>query len=404
MKLISNGNGTGHKGALEAVFADADQITLSVAFMKEGGAAFVEPLVKARLNKGATVEAFIGTDFFVTEPKALKRLLDLQNASDRFTVFVGRQERSTFHPKAYVGRRPDGVRCLVGSANLTGGALGGNDELSISVELMPKDPLAQDLEAAFTAFRDGNRFQRLDALVLEQYSSRFAIADRKKREAEKAIQDEIDEAFDLRKLDDHWTRFQRDPDAVQDLRQRRIDRLEALRRQKAICELDTKGRLSSASAEAFRSHLRDLMSSAEGRPHLWHSDAIYRQGSKALDRPKEMIDLFILGKAASSMSVESGYAAMREAAKAIPGVGMNMITEILCTYAPQRFAVFNGNTSGALRTLGFSTPASVQSVSVAKYVEICRTIDALRERIGGADFTDADAFLNWVYFKEVRAR
>ena len=101
------------------------------------------------------------------------------------------------------------------------------------------------------------------------------------------------------------------------------------------------------------------------------------------------------------MPVEEGYTLMREAAKAIPGVGVNMVTEILCTYAPKRFAVFNGNTSSALRTLGFAAPANptLQSVSSAKYAAICRTIDALRARIGGDDFTDADAFLNWVYFE-----
>lgn len=402
MRLISNNNAGGHREALASVFADADQITMSVAFLKDGGAAFVEPLLKARLKEGATVEAFIGTDFFVTEPKALKRLLDLQSTSERFTVFVGSQQRSTFHPKAYVGRGAKGVRCLVGSANLTGGALDGNDELSVLTEMKAGDPLGEELQAAFASFRDGGRFQRLDALVLEQYGSRFAVADRWRRKAEKAIEDEIETAFDLRTLDDHWSRFQLDPDALEDLRQRRIDRKEALRRQRAICGLSTKGRLSSADAETFKSNLRDLMSSAEGRPHLWHSDAIYRQGTKALDRPKEMIELFELGQKASSMPVEEGYALMRAVAKAIPGVGVNMITEILCTYAPKRFAVFNGNTSSALRTLGFSAPASptLQSVSAAKYAAICRTIDALRARIGGADFTDADAFLNWVYFEE----
>lgn len=402
MRLITNGNAGGHREALASVFADADRITMSVAFLKDGGAAFIEPLLEARLKNGAIVEAFIGTDFFVTEPKALQRLLELQSAWDLFTVFVGNQQRSTFHPKTYVGRRAEGVRCLVGSANLTGGALEGNDELSVLTEVNAGDALSQELEAAFATFRDGGRFQRLDRLVLEQYASRFAIADRWKRKAEKAIQDEIEEAFDLRTLDDHWSRFQLDPDALEDLRQRRIDRNEALRRQKAICGLAVKGRLSSATAEAFTENLRDLMSSADGRPHLWHSDAIYRQGTKALDRPKEMIELFNLGQKASSMAVEEGYTLMREAAKAIPGVGVNMITEMLCTYAPGRFAVFNGNTSSALRTLGFSAPASptLHSVSASKYAAICRTIDALRARIGGADFTDADAFLNWVYFEE----
>ncbi|TPI53614.1 MULTISPECIES: hypothetical protein [unclassified Mesorhizobium] len=77
-----------------------------------------------------------------------------------------------------------------------------------------------------------------------------------------------------------------------------------------------------------------------------------------------------------------------------------MITEILCTFAPKRYAIFNGNTSGALAAIGISTPRSptVATLSAERYTQLCATIDALRRRIGGADFTDADEFLNWLYF------
>lgn len=83
-----------------------------------------------------------------------------------------------------------------------------------------------------------------------------------------------------------------------------------------------------------------------------------------------------------------------------------MIAEILCTFAPERYAVFNGNTSGALAAIGVATPRgpTVNGLSADRYAGLCMTIDALRARIGGADFTDADGFLNWLYFKTKAAK
>lgn len=91
---------------------------------------------------------------------------------------------------------------------------------------------------------------------------------------------------------------------------------------------------------------------------------------------------------------------MRELALDIPGVGVNMVTEILCTYAPGRYAVFNGNTAGALAAIGVSAPKgpTLKNLSAERYARLCGSIDGLRRRLGGADFTDADAFLNWLYF------
>lgn len=65
-----------------------------------------------------------------------------------------------------------------------------------------------------------------------------------------------------------------------------------------------------------------------------------------------MIELFALARVASRLSPGDGYATMRSAADAILGVGINMATKMLCTFAPVRYAIYNGNTVMALSTLG----------------------------------------------------
>ena len=142
------------------------------------------------------------------------------------------------------------------------------------------------------------------------------------------------------------------------------------------------------------------MGSAGGK-HLWGSGSIPRQGSKALDHPKKMIELFALAQRASRLRPLEGYAAMRKAAAAIPGVGINMATEMLCTFAPTRYAVFNGNTVGALSTLGIEVApfANFRAIGPDRYERLCETIKALAARVGAADLSEADAFLNWIYWK-----
>lgn len=93
---------------------------------------------------------------------------------------------------------------------------------------------------------------------------------------------------------------------------------------------------------------------------------------------------------------------MRASAGKIGGVGINMVSEMLCTFAPKRYAVFNGNTSDALRAVGADPPKSVTLFSPEAYARVCGIVEAVRRRIGGEDLSDADAFLNWIYQKKVK--
>jgi hypothetical protein len=63
--------------------------------------------------------------------------------------------------------------------------------------------------------------------------------------------------------------------------------------------------------------------------------------------------------------------------------------------------VVNGNTVTALAHLGLTFPGSttlgLEHVKPQRYAQITGLIQAVRDRIGAADFPETDAFLNWVY-------
>ena len=400
--LVANTGKASHTKIISDIIKNADEIIIAVAFLKRAGANLIAPLLEQRLVAGADVELFIGTDFFLTEPVALETLLALKDRYSACKIHLADRGAATFHPKAYVSRRCNQYRSLIGSANLTGGALSANEELSLCVDHGIGDALTAQLTATFDRYRKSLWFQDLDPLTLEQYASSHAIDARERKKYEKARDNALPSAFDLRVIE-HWYQLYRaDAKAMSDLAERKQRRVEALRVQAAIANLvDTP--LNVATKATFQAHLRDLMTSNGGR-HLWGSGDIHRRGSEALYHPRNVIAFFALGRAVAARPPGDGYDAMRKAGEPIPGVGLNMTTEILCTFAPDRYAVYNGNTVGALSTLGITTPAhpNFRAISSPRYERLCATIRALGGRIGSADFSETDAFLNWIYW-EVKA-
>ena len=361
-------------------------------------------MLKKRLSGGATVELFVGTDFFQTDPAALEELLKLQKVHPTCFVFVAARSPATFHPKIYTVRKSDVFQSLVGSANLTGGALGKNEELSLCVTHASGDALTKRLDETFKRYRAWDRLQPLGRLLLDQYSAAHKIDKREREKYAKARDAALPAAFDLGALA-RWHRYYlANAKAMSDLASRKKARARALKLQRKIAALN-ESPITRTAKDTLRDGLGDLIGSA-GSEHLWGSANIQRQGSQAKDHEKEMIRFFALGQSLARQQPTQGYAAIRKSGEQIPGVGINMATEMLCTFAPTRYAVYNGNTVVALATLGIEVAKHPQfhAISPARYASICETIKALGSRIGADDLSDADAFLNWVYFETKEGR
>ncbi|GGB39822.1 hypothetical protein GCM10011380_31670 [Sphingomonas metalli] len=401
--LVRNDGSGPHLDALERVIDGAIQIAIAVAFVKSKGLGRIVGGLKKRLGAGAAIEMFVGTDFCVTEPRALKDLLDLAKSQPKLTVLVAKPDaRATFHPKSYLGVGAKGARAMVGSANLTGGALQTNEELSVLWDMHLADPLLAELRAVFDGYRANPRFEPLDGVVLDRYRRRFKTAGEVKSRIEKEIAAYDADAFDLATLASLHAEFSSDREEVLALERRRRDRKAALVVQRQIARMAKIRRLSAHDRETFEGLFRDLVTSADGHRHLWHSGDIHRRGQEALSDPVATIALFELAAKVAAQPPEQGYAKVRKPAADIGGVGINMVSEILCTFAPKRYAVFNGNTAAALRAIGADPPRSVTLFSAEAYARACGVVEAVRRRIGADDLSDADAFLNWIYQNKVK--
>ena len=111
--------------------AKATEVDIAVAFVLETGIARLEEHFRDVLKRGGRIRFLTGNYLDVTEPRALKRLLDLEGNVDRRifetrspeSKYSERPFKSSFHPKAYITRTDgDGV-AFIGSSNLSQSAL-----------------------------------------------------------------------------------------------------------------------------------------------------------------------------------------------------------------------------------------------------------------------------------------
>jgi hypothetical protein len=384
-RLVSNGSPNDHHKALEELLGTATSISIAVAFLKVKGLEKIAPLLEARLKVKANFDIFVGRDFCLTEPAALESLEKLSKRYRSLRVFAAKPDaRSTFHSKLYLGVGPAKAILLVGSANLTGGAL------------------ILQIQSVFVGYLGSDRFEALDPVVLAQYRLLFKKAQDARRRIEREIAASTASLFDLARLSALHAEFVESREETKALHKRQRDREAANAVQREIAKMAELPKLSLGDQDAFQTRFRNLITSGDGHDHLWHSGDIHRRGQAALKHPKKTIAFFALAETAARLPVEEGYAKLRKSAGDTEGVGINMVSEILCTFAPARYAVFNGNTAKALRVIGADPPNAGSLFSPAAYARVCGIIGAVQERIGGKDLSDTDAFLNWIYQMKVK--
>ena len=113
-----------------------DNIAFAVAWANHKNNAY-EALLR---NKEKISHAVIGTHFYQTHPDVLKNFIDCNEV--RFVL----QPQGIFHPKAYLFWSKNNWDILVGSANLTSGALGENKELMLYLSGDTPSDVRMDLQ------------------------------------------------------------------------------------------------------------------------------------------------------------------------------------------------------------------------------------------------------------------
>ncbi len=166
MKLLSNSEIVNHKTEISKAFEFAEEITICTAFLKYSGLKSI--LEKINQKEFKTI-FFVGTNFYQTEPSALKQLFN-----DGHTIFLNRDKSPTFHPKIFFFRTLNKIKIFIGSANLTSGGLETNIETSIVCDSTTDSQLHKDLMEQLTLFRvKSKRIELLETIL--DYENRYNL-------------------------------------------------------------------------------------------------------------------------------------------------------------------------------------------------------------------------------------
>lgn len=112
-----------------------DEFFFSTAFITNSGVASLISILKELEDKGIKGKIIASQYQNFTEPRALKRLIQLKNIQVRIVV------ENNYHTKGYIFRKNDRYTLIVGSSNLTQDALSYNKEWNIKVSSMEEGSL-----------------------------------------------------------------------------------------------------------------------------------------------------------------------------------------------------------------------------------------------------------------------
>jgi superfamily II DNA or RNA helicase/HKD family nuclease/diadenosine tetraphosphate (Ap4A) HIT family hydrolase len=127
----------------------AKRVDIAVSFIMESGVRLIEEHLRDVIARGGTVRVLTGRYLGVTEPQALRRLMDL---GDRLELRVYESGRTSFHLKCYMVHAADGTgTAFVGSSNLSRSALGDGIEFNYRVLTSRDSQGFRDVVQAFDA-------------------------------------------------------------------------------------------------------------------------------------------------------------------------------------------------------------------------------------------------------------
>ena len=150
---------------LRKYFEDCDEFIISVAFITMGGLSLFLEEFKNLENKGIKGKILTGDYLTFTEPKALKKLLSYKNIDLRIAA------NKKHHTKAYFFRKGNIWTLIIGSSNLTQGALTVNFEWNIKVNSLENGKIIKSILEAFN--REFDNLRSLTDEDLKNYQEKY---------------------------------------------------------------------------------------------------------------------------------------------------------------------------------------------------------------------------------------
>lgn len=366
-----------------------------VAYLGKTGYERIRSCLEDASRRRLPMEVYCGLDLCVTHPDALRSLSGLIKKNPHASLFLIESSRGSFHPKLYCFFSPRQVSVVAGSANLTGGGLAENVEASLYETVPDSDPLVQQIKDLRDVVR--GVAEEATEFRIRQYERRFRITEKKRtvamKEAERAIRQvqemklaTIKHFLDLYRTEaDGQARFST---REQDYRKAKI----VLNR---LCDDPVD------SPADFRALYARLVGEPGQKP-FWSSGGLQRSKNKIARNFRVVIEMIRAIRNNLSLSDAELFRVAKDHADKVPGLGVNVLTEVMNTFAPRKFAVLNGNPIASLEFFGCAPFRSPNSFRPEDYASFNAILGELRQICELGSMAHADHFLNFVYWKAAK--
>ena len=184
-QFVSNNRSEGKKvlSSLIDELAKCDSFKISVAFITESGLTPLKQILKELEDKNIKGQ-ILTTDYLTfSEPKALKELHELQNITIKMYK-TGKDDG--FHTKGYIFKKDEIYRIIIGSSNITSGALTTNYEWNTKLVSTEQGRVAKEVLEEFNHLWNSPEALTFDKFY-DEYLEKYKII---KRQREIAKQEE----------------------------------------------------------------------------------------------------------------------------------------------------------------------------------------------------------------------
>lgn len=398
MTLITNIKENNHAKILKELFGISEEIFIAVAFFKKSGFDIISKYFNKSLERGAEITFVCGLDFYQTEPEALKAIYSLSQKHKNCKLLIQEQNgNSTFHPKLYCFRKGKERTILIGSANFTKGGFESNYELSLKDTFKSDSEKDTDIQLLIGELKS-NCVEYSD-IEISNYARKYQIYKRNDNLAKRNSKEETDSLYKLNKdrIKKHLEKYNRNDSERDDLSRR----TENYQKAKETLEII---RLQNLTKSEFYNYYEKLVG-RKGEKSLWHSGSIFRGKKSVKEFYKEfklmLNEIFDNINSSPSEIFEKTQKYYRVGSKEkINGIGPNIMTEILNTYAPDKFAVLNQNPLTSLKYLGLEEFPHSQSFKPKNYMDFTVLLSGIMNGYNFVSLGQVDHFLNFIYWQE----
>ncbi|MCF8302351.1 MAG: hypothetical protein K9I94_03670 [Bacteroidales bacterium] len=397
MNITSNNTTENHLKVIKEKISTAEEIFIAVAFFKNSGLKKIVTDLKNALERKVKLIIITGLDFYQTEPEALKKLQSLKKSYENCEILIYKQETNKmFHPKMYLFSNKKEHFGIIGSANLTDGGLTLNCELSIN----------------FTFNNEGNIYQQMlkekekllknatviNDLSLSNYTRKYQIFKKNENTAKENVEKQINTIFqlDIKAIEKYLKDYSANKDEQNNYFLRKQNYIKAYEILEFI-------RTENIDNPTFFSNYEKLVGKA-GVKSLWHSGSIARDKNKVKKNHFEFKTMLNEIHANLNKSPKEIFEMIEKYIKSgkkekINGLGINIATEILNTFAPNKFAVLNQNPLTSIKAFGLESFPHSQNFKSTNYEDFCSLIVSLMNTCEFESLGQTDHFLNFIYWQ-----